>query len=151
VTDIEARLRKAIRDCTRIITIIRDEHGHLYDVQVIDEDALAAVVRGMVEANDVEFTRAIADVFDGMACDPHCDREGHAETCPATHGPSAVRSLRARLAEQTQEIERLRAAIHDVLRDSETSPGSPLVLRNDPRSSYAKLARALRATPEAKG
>ena len=107
--------------------------------------------RATLAEQAAEFARAIADVFDGMACDPHCDREGHVETCPATHGPSAVRRLRARLAEQAREIERLRAAIHDVLRDWETSPGSALVLRNDPRSSVATLARALRATPEARG
>jgi len=54
MTDIEARLRKAIRDCTRIITIIRDEHGHLHDVRAIDEDALAAVVQGMLSEKRCE-------------------------------------------------------------------------------------------------
>jgi hypothetical protein len=36
--------------------------------------------------------------------------------------------------------------VEDVLKDSETSPLAQL-LRNDPRSSYAKLERALAALP----
>jgi len=105
MTDIEARLRGVpwimCKACAESCAHDRPDYP-----------ALAAVVREMVEAHDVEFARAIADVFDGMACDPTCDSFAHAETCPATHGPSAVRSLRARLAEQAREVERLRGKEH---------------------------------------
>jgi len=49
MTDIEARLRKAISDCTRIMHVVRDEQGRFHEVRTVDDVALAAVVRGMVD------------------------------------------------------------------------------------------------------
>jgi len=99
-----------------------------------------AALRATLAEQAVEFARAIADVFDGMACDPHCDPEAHVETCPATHGPSAVRRLRARLAEQAREIERLHAA-YDTLTGERFSDRVHSALRQRLDSAHTEIER----------
>ena len=147
MTDIEARLRAVptipCADCQA------SEEEVICAAPDPDWSALAAVVREMVEVKDTAFKQAIADLFDGMACDPRCDAEAHEETCPATHGPSAVRILRATLVEQALEIERMREALeHADTWFHEMANTNTLDATVDLR---AHIAAALRPTPEAGG
>jgi len=112
-----------------------------------DFPALAAVVREVVEEKDTTFKQAIADLFDGMACDPRCDAEAHEEACPATHGPSAVRRLRARLAEQAGEVERLHAA-YDTLTGERFSDRVHVALRQRLDRAHTEIERLRGALEE---